>query len=254
MQSLDSSSIAVPARSSTRTGPVRAGPPGRAAEMRSIRPGPRAVEPFDRVARLAAMVLGTSLASVTVAEQQPASRRSCPSSPGKTGWQTTVEGPLIQAVIESGDRLVIDDARLDLRPSANGLAETAGVRAWAGFPVRDPRGNVVAALWVADHLPRCWSAAEVELLESLAHIAECEVALQVALRNGAEYAELAQTLQESLLPPRLPQVSGLDVAARYVSRRDRSRGSWRLLRRLPVGAGRLGDGCRRRVRQRRRGR
>ena len=175
------------------------------------------MEPFDRVARLAAMVLGTSLASVTVAEQQPASRRSCPSSPGKTGWQTTVEGPLIQAVIESGDRLVIDDARLDLRPSANGLAETAGVRAWAGFPVRDPRGNVVAALWVADHLPRCWSAAEVELLESLAHIAECEVALQVALRNGAEYAELAQTLQESLLPPRLPQVSGLDVAARYVA-------------------------------------
>jgi sigma-B regulation protein RsbU (phosphoserine phosphatase) len=175
------------------------------------------VEPFDRVARLAAMVLGTSLASVTAAGQQPACRRRCPSTPGKNGQQTTVERSLTQAVIESGDRLVIDDARLDLRPSASSLAETAGVRAWAGFPVRDPRGNVVAALCVADHVPRCWSAEEVEFLESLACIAAREVALQVALRDGAEYAELAQTLQESLLPPRLPQILGLDVAARYVA-------------------------------------
>jgi serine phosphatase RsbU (regulator of sigma subunit) len=163
------------------------------------------------------MVLGTSLASVAVAEQQPASRWNCSSSPGKTGRQTEVDGPLIQAVIESGDRLVIDDAQLDLHPSAPGLAETAGVRAWAGFPVRNPRGNVVAVLCVADYLPRCWSAAEVEFLESLAHIAAREVALQVALRYGAERAELAQTLQESLLPPRLPQVPGLDIAARYVA-------------------------------------
>jgi serine phosphatase RsbU (regulator of sigma subunit) len=175
------------------------------------------VEPFDRVARLAATVLGTSLASVTVAGQQPASRRRCPSTPGKNGRQTTVEGSLTQAVIESGNRLVIDDARPDLRPGPGGLAETAGVRAWAGFPVCDPRGNVVAALCVADYLPRCWSAEEVEFLESLAYIAAREVALQVALRDGAECAELAQTLQESLLPPRLPQVLGLDVAARYVA-------------------------------------
>lgn len=175
------------------------------------------MEPFDRVARLAAMVLGTSLASVTVAGQQPASRRSCPSSLGKADRQSTVEGPLIQAVIESGDRLVIDDARLDLCPSASGLAETVGVRAWAGFPVRDPRGDVVAALCVADYLPRCWSAEEVEFLESLACIAAREVALQMALLHGAERAELAQTLQESLLPPRLPQISSLDVAARYVA-------------------------------------
>jgi phosphoserine phosphatase RsbU/P len=39
----------------------------------------------------------------------------------------------------------------------------------------------------------------------------------VAVQHGAERAELAQTLQESLLPPRLPEIPGLEVAARYVA-------------------------------------
>jgi serine phosphatase RsbU (regulator of sigma subunit) len=70
---------------------------------------------------------------------------------------------------------------------------------------------------VADHLPRHWSAGEVELLETLALVASREVALQVALQRSAERAELAEILQESLLPPRLPEIPGLHVAARYVA-------------------------------------
>jgi GAF domain-containing protein len=68
------------------------------------------------------------------------------------------------------------------------------VSAWAGFPVRDARGNVVGALCVADHLPRHWSAAEVELLQTLAQVASREVALQAALQHSAERAELASAL------------------------------------------------------------
>ena len=50
-----------------------------------------------------------------------------------------------------------------------------------------------------------------------ADIVAGEVALQVAVRHGAERAALAQTLQESLLPPRLPEMPGLQVAARYTA-------------------------------------
>ena len=39
----------------------------------------------------------------------------------------------------------------------------------------------------------------------------------MALQYGAERAELARTLQESLLPPRLPEIPGLSIAARYVA-------------------------------------
>lgn len=177
--------------------------------------GPRPAESFDRVARLAAMILGTSLASVTVAGFRSSSGRSCLGALDMTDRQSPLEQSLLQFVIDSQDRLVIDDARRDLRPSPGCPFEPAGVSAWAGFPVRDPHGKVVGALCVSDHLPRHWSAGEVELLEILAHVASREVALHVALQRGAERAELAQTLQESLLPPRLPEIPGLRVAARY---------------------------------------
>ena len=175
------------------------------------------MEPFDRVARLAAMILGTSLASVTFARWRSSPGRSCRGAPDTTGQQSPLEQSLLQSVIESQEKLVIDDARLDVHPRARCPSEPARVSAWAGFPVRDPHGNVVGALCVADRLPRHWSAGEVELLETLAQVASREVALQVALQHSAERAELAEILQESLLPPRLPTIPGLHVAARYVA-------------------------------------
>jgi sigma-B regulation protein RsbU (phosphoserine phosphatase) len=175
------------------------------------------VEPFDRVARLGAMILGTSVASVTIARWRSSHGRICLGAPDTTGQQSPLEQSLLQFVIESQEKLVIDDARIDLPPTARCPSGSAGVSAWAGFPVCDPHGNVVGALCVADHLPRHWSAGEVELLETLAQVASREVALQVALQHGAERAELAQILQESLLPPRLPEIPGLHVAARYVA-------------------------------------
>ena len=78
-------------------------------------------------------------------------------------------------------------------------------------------GAWLARCALADHLPRHWTSRDVELLETLAQMAAGEVALQAALRHGAERAALAQTLQESLLPPRLPQIPGLQVAARYAA-------------------------------------
>ena len=163
------------------------------------------------------MILGISLASVSIARWRASPGRSCLGAPDTTIQQSPLEHLLLQSVIESQEKLVIDDARLDLRPRARLPSKQARVSAWAGFPVRDPHGNVVGALCVADHLPRHWSAAEVELLETLAQVASREVALQVALQHSAERAELAEILQESLLPPRLPAIPGLHVAARYVA-------------------------------------
>jgi len=49
------------------------------------------------------------------------------------------------------------------------------------------------------------------------HIASRVVVLQIASQDGAERAELAQTLQEGMLPPRLPEIPGLQVTVRYVA-------------------------------------
>lgn len=172
-------------------------------------------EPFGRVTRLAAMVLNVPLVSVTFSGEQ-ASLRNRPSNKYGAGGQDAVQRSWCGRVVDSQDKLLIDDARLDPSVSGGGSVP-GGVLAWAGFPVQDPAGQVVGALCAADHVPRHWSAGDVAVLEALAQIAACEVALAVALRLGAERAELAQTLQESLLPPRLPEIPGLEVAARYVA-------------------------------------
>jgi serine phosphatase RsbU (regulator of sigma subunit) len=163
------------------------------------------------------MVLGMPLASVTVVHERSPAARIGDAAADTASRRSPVERVLREYVIDSGARLVIDDARLDPRTAGCRPAGRPGVVAWAGFPIRGPGGHVAGALCVADHVPRHWSARDLEFLETLSHVASDEVALQVALRDGAERAALAQTLQESLLPPRLPDVPGLQVAARYVA-------------------------------------
>lgn len=193
------------------------GVPGRASTRQAAVPGTGAEEPFDRVAQLAAMVVGTPLASVTITGEHPSSGGVCRGLPDTASWTEAVSQSLCQNVIDSGDKLVIKDARLDPRTVVSCPAGPGGVIAWAGFPVRDPEGHVMGVLCVADYVPRHWSAGDVEVLETLAYVVSREVALQAALQRSVEYAALAQTLQESLLPPRLPIIPGLQVAARYVA-------------------------------------
>jgi sigma-B regulation protein RsbU (phosphoserine phosphatase) len=202
----------------TRIIPVDApGVPGPVAARQAGEPGIQAEKPFDRVARLAAMVVGTPLASVAITGEHPSSGSICPGPVDVAGQPDAVSRLLCQHVIDSGGKLVIDDARVDPRATISGPGGAAAVLAWAGFPVHGPDGDVVGALCVADHLPRHWSTSDVEVLETLACVASGEVALQVAVQHGAVRAVLAQTLQESLLPPRLPIIPGLQVAARYVA-------------------------------------
>ena len=85
--------------------------------------------------------------------------------------------------------------------------------------MHDQDGQVVGALCVADRAAAPLEHRGRRGTGDPGPLASGEVALQVALRHGAERAALAQTLQESLLPPRPPIIPGLQVAARYVAGR-----------------------------------
>jgi hypothetical protein len=90
--------------------------------------------------------------------------------------------------------------------------------AWAGVPVQDQDDRVMGVLWVADRVARQWSASDIAMLETLAQVAWSEVSLlRAALARSAGRAALARILEESLLPPRLPYIPGLQVAARYAA-------------------------------------
>ena len=102
-----------------------------------------------------------------------------------------------------------------------------GVAAWAGFPLVAPTGEVLGSFCVVDMRTRSWTEQDVHVLQTLSAAATGEVALRMALhderearqradREAARSAALARSLQASLLPPELPTVPGLDVAARYL--------------------------------------
>lgn len=119
----------------------------------------------------------------------------------------------------SEEALIVDDAARDPRTRDNPSVEKMGVAAWAGFPLRAPGGAVLGSFCVTDVRPREWSERDVEILRGLAAAAASEISLRSALteaNRAREHAQaLAATLQENLLPPSLPRIEGLELAARY---------------------------------------
>ncbi|MEV0329346.1 GAF domain-containing SpoIIE family protein phosphatase [Micromonospora echinospora] len=185
-------------------------------------------EPFDRLTRLAASLLGTPFVFVTVVD---ATRSFWKSSTGfddidPEKRQTPVEQSFCRYVIDADAELVVTDARADPRTHDNPSIELTGVAAWAGFPVRSVDGQVLGTFSAMATTPRDWTPRDIEVLRTLSHAAAGEIALRDALHEAraatqrAEHAAvqastLALTLQESLLPARLPQIPGVRVAARY---------------------------------------
>jgi hypothetical protein len=99
----------------------------------------------------------------------------------------------------------------------------ASVIAWAGFPVRGPDGRVVGSFCLANHLPRRRSSRDVDALGTLAEVGAGGVALQPRPGMAPNVHPWPRHLQESLLPPRLPEIPGAQAATRYAAGGDKTR-------------------------------
>jgi sigma-B regulation protein RsbU (phosphoserine phosphatase) len=170
---------------------------------------------LSRIAALTAIAVKSPRASITAVSNRAPKAQIWPRGFGDQPGQ--FEQSMCAHVAASGQRLIIDDTRRYTQARHRGLPAQGNTMAWAGIPVRDQAGQVTAVLWAADPAPRHWSADDVALLETLAQIASGEVVLRAALASSTGRAALAQTLEESLFPPRLPGVPGLDVAARHAA-------------------------------------
>jgi serine phosphatase RsbU (regulator of sigma subunit) len=209
-----------------------------------------AEEPFDRLTRLAATLLGTPFAFVTVVDDKRSYWKSCVGvdAADPADRQNPVEESFCQYVINSGSHVVVTDARTDPRTHDNPSIESMGVAAWAGFPIHAPGGEILGTFCVLDTLPRDFTPHDLEVLGTLSHAVAGEIALRGALDDARrataiaedatsqaqaatseaqaaslqafeaaeEAAMLSRTLQESLLPPHLPQIPGAEIAARYL--------------------------------------
>jgi len=178
---------------------------------------------FDRLAEAAGALLDAPFAFVTIVDEQRSFWKSC-IGVGIAGdnvddRQNTVEESFCQYVVGSGEKLIVGDTRADPRTRDNPSIEAMGVEAWAGYPVFGANGEVLGTFCVVDTRTREWTAQDERVLETLAESASREIRLRTAIvaeREARDAADaLARSLQASLLPPRLPAVPGVDVAARY---------------------------------------
>jgi phosphoserine phosphatase RsbU/P len=106
-----------------------------------------------------------------------------------------------------------------------------GVRSMLGVPLITD-GRLLGVMHVGTREPRQFSAMDIESLEREASL----VARVVSDHQSLAERLAARTLQDSLLPGRLPEIEGLQFAARFVAAEDFGvGGDWFDVFRLPDG-------------------
>lgn len=184
---------------------------------------------FDRIARLAASWFGTPIATVTIVDED---RIWFKAAHGLEGVRQIDRDPGLCASAILCDRpYVVADARTDPRTAQNPLVQgELGVRFYAAAPITTADGYRLGTVNVLDTRPREVSAADLSVLEDLASVVMDQLELRLSalatvraerdLRLQAErdrhvLAELATTLQRTLLPPSLPAIEGIELACHY---------------------------------------
>ncbi|MGH9225917.1 MAG: PP2C family protein-serine/threonine phosphatase [Acidimicrobiales bacterium] len=125
--------------------------------------------------------------------------------------------PLLAAVLYDGRVLRIDDvtkwAGGEQSAHAYGLmADGRLLRSWLAAPVRRRDGSVIGALYLGRPRAQAFTPRHESLITVL-----CDQ-LGVTLENAELFAErsrVASAMQRTLLPPLMPDIPGVDLAAAY---------------------------------------
>ena len=152
---------------------------------------------FDRLAKLAARVLGAPICLVSLVEDERQFFKAVFGLAGKAAVerQTPRSHSFCQHVVTSGAPLVVEDAPSHPLVRSNPAIRDLGVMAYLGAPLRSPDGLVLGALCVIDTQPRRWLPRDVELLQEFAGLVDREIALRAASLAG----ETARLRQEAVL-------------------------------------------------------
>ena len=143
-----------------------------------------------------------------------------------------------------GAPFVIEDAATDPRTSGHPSVRPMKIGAWAGYPILSPAGQVLGSMCVIDENPPPWQPEELATLATMARAVSNEINLRTSLtaaqdalapprRRWRPSSALARSLQDSLLPPVLRPVPGLEAAASYLPAAGGTDRGRRLLRPVP---------------------
>ncbi len=148
---------------------------------------------LDRLAGLAARLLGAPMALASLIDRERALHAGCAGlpEPASSNRSTPLSHSLCPHV-SGGESLVAEDARRDPRLAHSPILGTLGAVSCAVLPITAD-GVVLGAFAVLDRVPRRWTEAEQRALEDLAAAAAEELRLAQAVRAHAEIVELLQS-------------------------------------------------------------
>jgi sigma-B regulation protein RsbU (phosphoserine phosphatase) len=176
---------------------------------------------FDRIARLAADLFDVPIGIVSIVDTD---RIWFKAHHGVDVVQIDRDPGLCASAILGDKPWIISDARNDPRALANPLvAGEFGLQFYAGVPLTTHDGFNLGTLCVLGREPREVSDEQSHVLAELAALVVHELELRLSARQAVaaadrrlrEAEQLAQALQSSLLPPALPAVPLVRLAAQY---------------------------------------
>lgn len=151
---------------------------------------------LDRVVQIAARIFEGAECLVTLVDRQSLVVVAASAKrPFTSGDRAPLKSTLCRVVVESGEPLVVTDARSDerFRHTCDSLAP--GVIAYAGVPL-EFGGARVGTLALVDGAPRAWPASTIDTLSDLAESVVTELALRDAIRRERSFASLAEHLPD----------------------------------------------------------
>ena len=160
-------------------------------------------ERFDRLVRLTQKMFDVPMAMVSLID---ADRQWNKAEVGTGVTEVPRSHSMCDHTIRGASALVVTDPQNDPRFAAYpSVTAEDGVRFYAGHPLHAAGGAAVGSLCIVDTRPRELTADQVEILRELAGVVETELARNVELDRAGE-------VQRSLLPHRVPDLPGYDVA------------------------------------------
>ncbi len=177
---------------------------------------------FEGLAELAAALTGCSRAFITLVDEERSFWKSCVGVDAReiADRQGRVEDSFCYFLIGLGDVFAVTDAATDPRTCDHPSVKPMKIGAWAGYPILSTGGQVLGSMCVIDENPHAWQPAELGALATMARAVSNEMNLRRTLVLAQESLQLsrdlARSLQDSLLPPVLEPVPGLEVSASYV--------------------------------------
>lgn len=185
-------------------------------------------ESIDRFSRLARQILNVPVVLLSLVEMDRQFFKSQLGLPDEYAQkrETPLSHSFCQHVVNTGDPLIISDARLNPLVQENLAIRDLHVIAYLGIPILSQHGRVLGSFCAIDSVPREWTPREISTMSDLAAALSNEIHLRTLRKNlaatndalltaRAEQDSLMHMIVHDLRTPLGSFLTGLDLVRNY---------------------------------------